>query len=158
MTLYVREGSEFRPASADDILHRAQGVLAQRFRKGAPVLSAPSQAQEFLKVRLAALDHEVFGLLHLDSRYRLIAVEDLFRGTIDGASVYVREVVKSALAHGSAAVLLFHNHPSGVATPSPADELITQRVRDALALVDVRVVDHLVVAEDVYSFAQHGLL
>ena len=123
-----------------------------------PVLGSPTQAQEFLRVLIAPLDHEVFGLVHLDSRHRLIEVEQLFRGTVDGATVHVREVIRSVLSHTSAAVLLFHNHPSGIAQPSAADEAITQRVREPLAMIEVRVLDHLIVGDDVYSFAARGLL
>jgi DNA repair protein RadC len=111
-----------------------------------------------LRIHLGGCDHEIFGVLHLDYRHRLIAREDLFRGTVDGASVHPREVVKAALAHNAAGVILFHNHPSGIAEPSQADELITRRLIDALALVDIRVLDHLIVTERVYSFAEHGLL
>jgi DNA repair protein RadC len=107
---------------------------------------------------LGGKDYEVFGLVHLTARHRLIAVEDLFRGTIDGARVYPREVVKSALARGSASVIIFHNHPSGGSEPSQADEEVTRRLRQALALVDVRLLDHLIVAEKIYSFAEHGIL
>ena len=94
----------------------------------------------------------------MDNRNRLICVENLFRGTIDGASVHPREVVKVALQRGAAGVILFHNHPSGVATPSQADEIITARLKEALALIDVRVLDHLIVGEEIYSFAEAGLL
>jgi len=94
----------------------------------------------------------------MDNRNRLICVENLFRGTIDGASVHPREVVKAALQQNAAAVILFHNHPSGVATPSQADQIITDRLKDALALIDVRVLDHLIVGEEIYSFAEAGLL
>jgi DNA repair protein RadC len=94
----------------------------------------------------------------LDSRHRLIAVENLFRGTINSASVHPREVVKAALAHNAAAVVLYHNHPSGLTEPSAADELITRRLKEALALIDVRVLDHLIVAESIYSFAEHVAL
>ena len=104
-------------------------------------------------------DHEVFCCLYLDSRHRLMCFEELFRGTIDGASVHPREVVKQALARNATAVILAHNHPSGVAEPSQADELITARLRDALALVDIRVLDHFIVGEgQPYSFAEHGLV
>jgi DNA repair protein RadC len=103
-------------------------------------------------------NHEVFGLLHLDNRNRLIAVADLFRGTIDGASVHPREVVQSVLQHGSAGVILFHNHPSGVGEPSPADHGVTRRLRTALQLIDVKVLDHLIVGDPVYSFQEAGLL
>ena len=94
----------------------------------------------------------------LDSRHRLIAVENLVRGTINSASVHPREVVKAALTHNAAAVVLYHNHPSGLSEPSAADELITRRLKEALALIDVRVLDHLIIAESIYSFAAAGLL
>jgi DNA repair protein RadC len=97
--------------------------------------------------------------MHLDNRHRLIAFDELFRGTIDGASVHPREVVRQALARNAAAVILAHNHPSGVAEPSQADELITQRLKEALALVDIRLLDHLVVGDgSCVSFAEKGLL
>ncbi|MGH8260578.1 MAG: JAB domain-containing protein, partial [Steroidobacteraceae bacterium] len=108
---------------------------------------------------LRAKPYEVFCCLHLDARHRLIRFEELFRGTVDGAAVHPREVARQAFAHNSAAVILAHNHPSGVAEPSHADELITRRVRDALALIDVSVLDHIVVGgETCISFAERGLL
>jgi DNA repair protein RadC len=98
-------------------------------------------------------------VLFLDNRHRVIAVEDMFRGTIDGASVHPREVVKAALTHNAAAVILAHNHPSGIAEPSQSDELITRRLKDALSLVEIRVLDHLVIgAGTTESFAERGLL
>jgi DNA repair protein RadC len=115
--------------------------------------------RRFLRARLRDLPHEVFCCLHLDNRNRVIAFEELFRGTIDGASVHPREVVKRALAHNAAALILAHNHPSGVAEPSQADEVITRRLSSALALVDIRVLDHLVVGDSAcVSFAERGLL
>jgi DNA repair protein RadC len=147
-----------RPASGDEVLAAARAVLAQRVRRGA-ALDAPRRTREFLAIRLGTLPHEVFCCLYLDTRHRLIDCVELFRGTIDGASVHPREVVKEALARNAAAVIVAHNHPSGVAEPSQADELITRRLRDALALVDIRVLDHLIVAgPDVISFAERGLL
>ena len=125
----------------------------------APALETPQATRAFLLAQLRDRPYEVFCLLHLDNRHRLIAFEELFRGTIDGASVHPREVVRQALAHNSAAVILAHNHPSGVAEPSQADELITQRLRDALGLVDIRVLDHLVIGGSrCTSFAERGLL
>ena len=112
-TLYVRDASGFREAKPSDVLERAQALLSQRYRTGAPVLFSPSLTREFLRTRLGARDYETFGLIHLDVRYRLIAVEDLFRGTIDRASVHPRELVKAVLARNSAAVVLYHNHPLG---------------------------------------------
>ena len=122
-------------------------------------LESPAATRRYLAIRFSDLEHEVFCVLFLDNRHRVIACEDLFRGTIDGASVHPREVVKQALAHNAAAVILAHNHPSGVAEPSQADELITARLKDALALVDIRVLDHLIVAAGkVASLAERGLL
>ncbi len=127
--------------------------------KTGSALDSPEIARSFLLAQLRDRPYEVFCCLYLDSRHRLIAFEELFRGTIDGASVHPREVVKSALARNAAAVILAHNHPSGVAEPSQADELITQRLRDALSLVDVRVLDHLIVGDGrCMSFAERGLL
>lgn len=108
-------------------------------------LTDPAASARYLKSRLAAYPFEVFACLFLDNRHRVIAFEELFRGTIDGASVHPREVVRQCLAHNAAAVILAHNHPSGVAEPSAADRAITLRLRDALALVDVRVLDHFVI-------------
>jgi len=123
------------------------------------VLNAPGATAAFLMAQLRDRPYEVFCCLHLDSRHRLIAFEELFRGTIDGASVHPREVVRQAMARNAASVILAHNHPSGVAEASQADELITRRLKDALALVDVRVVDHFIVGDGVWlSFAERGLL
>jgi DNA repair protein RadC len=157
-TLYVREGAEYRDAEPADILTRAQALISQRYRSGSPVLSNPQRTEEFLRLHLGGRDYEVFGLLHLNTRHRLIAAEDLFRGTLDGASVYPREVVQSVLSHGSASVILYHNHPSGVAEPSQADQTLTGRLKAALSLIDVKILDHLIVAERIFSFSAAGLL
>jgi DNA repair protein RadC len=158
-TLYVRDQSGFREADASDVLDRAQALIAQRYRAGSPVLSSPERTREFLRVHLGGSDRETFGVLHLDNRHRLIAAEDLFQGTIDRASVHPREVVKAVLARAAvAAIVLYHNHPSGSSEPSAADELITRRLKEALALIDVRVLDHLIVGESIYSMAEAGLL
>ncbi len=122
-------------------------------------LTNPRATKEFMRMRLRDLPHEVFCCIYLDNRNRVIAFDELFRGTIDGASVHPREVVKEALARNASAVILAHNHPSGVAEPSQADELITRRLKQALALVDIRVLDHLIVGDGVCeSFAERGLL
>jgi len=122
-------------------------------------LSNPRATREFIRMRLRDLPHEVFCVVYLDIRDRVIAFEELFRGTLDGTSVHPREVVKQALARNAAAVILAHNHPSGIAEPSQADELITQRLKEALSLVDIRVLDHLIVGDGVCeSFAERGLL
>ena len=123
-------------------------------------LSTPDTVRDWLRLRLAPLPHEVFLALWLDAQNRLIIVDELFRGTLTQASVYPREVVKQALARNAAAVVLAHNHPSGVAQPSNADEMLTRALREALALVDVRLIDHFIVAGQAapFSFAEHGLL
>jgi DNA repair protein RadC len=124
-----------------------------------PSLVSPRASCNFLTAELRDLEHEVFCCLYLDKRHRLIHFEKLFRGTIDGASVHPREIVKLALQRNSAAVIVAHNHPSGIAEPSQADELITQRVKDALALVDIRLLDHIIVGDGVsVSLAERGLL
>lgn len=157
-TLYVREETGYREADARDVIASAQGLIARRYRSGSPVLTCPQRTREYLSLHIGSLDYEVFGCLYLDNRNRLIAIEDLFRGTIDGASVHPREVVKSALDHGAVACIAFHNHPSGSSQPSQADEVITRRLKDALALVEIRLLDHLIVGETMYSFAEVGSL
>ena len=128
--------------------------LAQR-----PVFDSPQTVREYLRLQLAALSHEVFAVLFLDAQHRLIVCEELFRGTLTQTSVYPREVLKRALALDAAAVILAHNHPSGVAEPSRADEALTRHLASALQLIDVRVLDHLVVGRaQVVSFAERGLL
>jgi DNA repair protein RadC len=123
------------------------------------VLTAPEATRAFLMTQLRDRAYEVFCCLQLDNRHRLIAFEELFRGTIDGASVHPREIVKLALQRNSAAVIIAHNHPSGVAEPSQADELITQRVKEALALVDIRLLDHIIIGDGAtVSLAERGLL
>jgi DNA repair protein RadC len=133
--------------------HYAEQMLA------GPPLANPRATREFLRARLRDREYEVFCCLFLDNRHRVIAFDEVFRGTIDGASVHPREVVKLALSRNAAAVILSHNHPSGIAEPSQADEMITGRLRDALALVDIRVLDHIVVGDGAcVSFAERGLL
>jgi DNA repair protein RadC len=122
-------------------------------------LSSPRAAADFLTLKLGDRDFETFCCLFLDNRHRLIEFVELFRGTLDGASVHPREVVREALKRNAAAVIFAHPHPSGVAEPSRADELITRRLKDALQLIDIRVLDHLIVAGgEVLSFAERGLL
>jgi DNA repair protein RadC len=139
-------------------LELARRCLAEPLRRGA-VLDGPAAAREMLLARLGDRPYEVFCCIFLDNRHRVIRMEELFRGTIDGASVHPREVVRQALSWNAAAVILAHNHPSGIAEPSQADEFITRRLASALALVDVRVLDHLVVGDGAtVSFAERGLL
>jgi len=146
------------PATTEQILAAARQALAHRVRRGAS-LSSPQKVREYLTMRLGHLDYEVFAVLLVDQRHRVIEYVELFRGTIDGASVFPREIVKLALEKGAAACVLLHNHPSGVKDQSHADELITKRIAAALALIDVRVLDHCIVAgTEVLSFAEQGLL
>ena len=148
----------YRQATFEEILEAARAALSNRVKKGT-ALTSPKLTRDYLMTRLSARDHEVFTVLFLDNRHRMIECLEMFRGTIDGASVHPREVVKDALQRNAAAVILSHNHPSGVAEPSQADELITSRLRDALALVDVRVLDHIIIAGgQTLSLAERGLI
>lgn len=127
--------------------------------KQEPVFNSTLVVRQYLQMQLGSLPHEVFSVLYLDAQHRLLACEELFRGTLAQTSVYPREVVKRALHHNAGAVILAHNHPSGVLEPSRADELLTQTLKSSLALVDVRVLDHFVVGgSGVTSFAERGLL
>jgi len=139
-------------------LELARRHYREALRAG-PALNAPAATRQFLTAQLRDRPYEVFCCLHLDNRHRLIHFEEVFRGTIDGASVHPREIVRQALHYNAAALIFAHNHPSGVAEASQADELITRRLRDALALVDIRVLDHLIVGDNnCLSFAERGLL
>ena len=142
----------------DSLLDLALRVLAHRHRRGEP-LTSPEASRAYLRLKFGERRFEMFGCVFVDSRHRIIAFEELFQGTIDGASVHPRVVVQRALDSNAAAVILVHCHPSGVAEPSQADQRITQRLQAALGLVEVRVLDHFIVtAEDSVSFAQRGLL
>lgn len=144
-------------AQLQAVLEMGRRHLSEGLSRG-DALTSPDDTRRFLAARLRDYPFEVFACLFLDNRHRVIAFEELFRGTIDGASVHPREVVRRALAHNAAALILAHNHPSGVAEPSRADEAITRRLREALALVDIRVLDHVVVGDSLVSFAERGLL
>ena len=149
------------PAKASQlaaVLELARRALAEDLRRR-DVIASPAAVRDWLRLKLADLPHEVFCALWLDAQNRLIAFEELFRGTLTQTSVYPREVVKRALAGNAAAVILAHNHPSGVAEPSAADQLLTRSLKEALALVDVKVLDHFVVAgREPISFAERGML
>lgn len=145
-------------AQLQAILEMAHRHLAERMQNGVEITS-PDVTREFLSVTMRAYQQEVFACLYLDSQHRLIHFYTHFFGTVDGASVYPRELVKTALKHNAAAVILAHNHPSGVAEPSRADQTITRRIQSALELVDVRVLDHMIVGDgEVISFAERGLI
>jgi len=142
---------------------RALPELARRYYSeslpNGETIRSPSDTEAFLQSRLRDLDHELFCCLFLDNRHRVLGFDELFRGTIDGTSVYPREVVKEALAVNAAAVILAHNHPSGVAEPSQADERITKRLKSALDLVDIRLLDHLIIGDGAAtSLARRGLI
>jgi DNA repair protein RadC len=159
--MFIADGSEsagYRPATPEEVLACAREGIERRYRRGRK-MDSPACSAQFLTHRLAEREHEVFVLLMLDNRHRLIECVEMFRGTIDGASVYPREVVKESLRLNAAAVIAAHNHPSGVCEPSQADQILTRRIREALALVDIRLLDHIIVAgSDTVSLAQRGLL
>ena len=144
--------------SDEEILAAAARILEERAKYG-DTLTSPNAVREYLKVSLATREHEIFVGVFLDAQHRVIAFEELARGTLTQTSVYPREVVKAALRRNAAAVILAHNHPSGVAQPSQADELLTRSLAEALALIEVKVLDHFIVAgNQTLSFAERGLL
>ncbi|MDA9982406.1 DNA repair protein RadC [Gammaproteobacteria bacterium] len=146
------------PVHGDQIISLASTILESTLRRG-DYMTSPKAACDFARLQLGKLEHEVFAVLFLDSKHRLIAFEKLFTGTIDGSSVYPREIVKAVLRHNAAAVILTHNHPSGICEPSSADQALTQRLKAALALIDVRILDHVVVsATESTSMSERGLL
>ena len=146
------------PISDEVLIDAALKILAEQLVRG-DLMESPTATRRYLALRFSSLEHEVFCCLFLDSRHRLTSCEELFRGTVDGASVHPREVVKQALARNASAVILAHNHPSGIAEPSQAGEIITTRLRDALALVEIRLLDHLIVGDGCcVSLAEKGLI
>ena len=149
----------FNYSTADEVISAAKHIMESMMEQRDTLLTSPDLVRQYLMMRLGRAEREIFCVIFLDNQNRLIAAEDLFMGTIDGASVYPREVLKAALKYNAAAVLLAHNHPSGVVEPSQADQRITQRLQTALELVDVRVLDHFVVSgTESTSFAERGLL
>ena len=150
--------TELTADEGDTVVALALSVLARRHRRGA-VLASPEATRDYLRLELGERHNELFGVLFLDNRHRVIAKEEMFFGTIDGASVHPRVVVARALSLNAAAVVFYHNHQSGVAEPSPYDLRITNRLKDALALVEIRVLDHLIVSiEGSVSLAERGLI
>jgi len=145
-------------AEAQDVLAAAREILATRIRHG-DALGSPGAVREYLQLILHDREYEVFVVVLLDAQNRVLALEELFRGTLTQTSVYPREVVKTALRHNAAGVIFAHNHPSGVAEPSHADQLLTVNLKQALALVDIKVLDHFIVAGTAsVSFAERGIL
>jgi DNA repair protein RadC len=160
MALHILPSSADLATQADNsLIASALKVLEQRQRYISHTFESPQAGKDYARLCLGLLEHEVFMVLFLDSQHRLIAAEEMFRGTVSQTSVYPREVLKAALRHNASAVILAHNHPSGVAEPSRADEYLTTQLKSALAFVDVRVIDHLVVScTEVISFAERGLI
>tara|TARA_Y100001933_G_scaffold73233_1_gene74684 strand:- start:1925 stop:2416 length:492 start_codon:yes stop_codon:yes gene_type:complete len=149
---------ELSRAEQDAVVALALAILKHRHRRGR-ALTSTQDTRAYLRLRLAERKGEVFGALFLDTRHRVLEVAELFHGTVNAASVYPRVVVQRALELNAAAVILFHNHPSGVAEPSPSDEALTRQLKEALTLIDVRVLDHFVVAAgESVSFSERGLL
>ncbi|ANB01746.1 DNA repair protein RadC [Ectothiorhodospira sp. BSL-9] len=148
---------EAKYAQLQAVLEMGRRHLSETLKRG-DAITSPEHTRRYLAARLRDYPFEVFACVFLDNRHRVLAFEELFRGTIDGASVHPREVVRRALHHNAAALILAHNHPSGIAEPSRADQSITERLRDALGLVDVRVLDHIIVGDELVSFAERGLI
>lgn len=145
-------------AQLQAVLEMARRHFAEVLQKG-DALTSPDMTRAYLSAQLRGYQFEVFACLFLDNQHRVIQLEELFRGTIDSASVYPREVVKRALHHNAAAVIFAHNHPSGINEPSASDHYITDKLKQALALMDIRVLDHFIIGEGMpYSFAEHGLM
>lgn len=156
--LYVRgDNGRYRAATPNEVTSSAAAYLVREL-VDQPVLESPDAVRQFLRCRFANLDYEVFAALFLDNRHRLIDYVEIFRGTIDGCSVHPREVVKEALERSAAACIFTHGHPSGNAEPSLSDEQITRRLKSALGLLDIRVLDHLVVGNDIVSMAERGMI
>ncbi len=140
----------------DQILEAAEAILRKRLDRQGKI-GEPNEATAYLRAHCAHLEHEIFGVIFLDTRHHIIAIEDMFRGTVDEADVHPREIVKAALKHNASSTILFHNHPSSNPEPSAADRAVTARIKQALALVDIRVLDHIIVTADTCtSLASRG--
>jgi len=147
-----------KPLTEAQIIKAAKSLLNRRFKPG-QALTSPELTRDWLRINLMGLEHEVFVCLFLDNQHQVIKHEEMFRGTIDGSSVYPREVAKRCLQLNAAAVMFAHNHPSGIAEPSHADKWITDKLKTALSLFDIRTLDHFIIGKDKpYSFVEHGLL
>jgi DNA repair protein RadC len=142
----------------DAIIAQAMSILESRLRTKTTAFTSPDQSKQFVRCKLQQLEHEVFSVLFLDNQNYLIEYTEMFRGTIDSASVYPREVAKVALELNAAAVIFAHNHPSGISVPSSADRNITNKLKSALELFDIRVLDHIIIGDTTYSFAESGLI
>ena len=146
-------------ASDDEVIAKALSIIKRRLRKPGEAMTSPQSVKDYLTIKLAELEHEVFFTLWLDGQHRVIQFGSMFRGTMNQTSVYPREVVKEALRLNAGAVIFAHNHPSGMPEPSRADEMLTKTLQEALALVDVKVLDHIIVGgTTTVSFAEKGLI
>lgn len=147
-----------RPVTSEEILAMARALIKHQFARG-KALTNPTDTRTYLMLELATLEHEVFYCLFLDNQHRVLKAEPCFQGSVDGANVYPREIVKRALQFNASALILAHNHPSGITEPSEADRTITKRLINALNLVEIRVLDHFIIGgADYFSFAEQGLL
>lgn len=157
--LYIKKSSgRYREAREDDVIAEASAIYDRYFTRGV-TLNSPDKTMDYLKLKLVPLEYEVFVCLFLDNQHRLLSFDEMFRGTIDCASVYPREVVKSALLLNASAVIFAHNHPSGNCVPSQPDKEITDKLKNALELIGVRVLDHIIVGKGKpFSFAEQGLI
>jgi DNA repair protein RadC len=145
--------------SKDEVIAAAIRFVEEKATYTTDTLTSPQASKDLLRLRIGDREREIFCVLYLNSQHNLLEVDELFMGTIDGAAVYPREIAKAALAHNAAAVILGHNHPSGITEPSSADRRITERIVSALGLLDIRVLDHVIVStENSFSFAEDGLL
>jgi DNA repair protein RadC len=156
--LFVRSGDAFSEAPDSIIINSARRLIDARFTNSAPILACSELLHDFLHTRLGALDHEAFAIILLDVQHRLIEYVELFHGGVEGASIYPREVVKWVVATRASKVVLVHNHPSGCSEPSLADRAVTQRLRQALKFIDVKLTDHLIVGKTITSMKDRGLL
>ena len=157
--LFVKRGRRYVAAKPSQIAEAHLQYAAANARNHLPAIQSPGDSRQYLKEALAGQQSETFCCLFLDNRHRVISFRVMFRGTIDAAAVYPREIVRAALEENAAAVIVAHNHPSGIAEPSESDKLITRRVRDALELVDIRLLDHFIVGEGKpVSLASRGQL
>lgn len=142
----------------NQIISDALNILESRIKEKGEFMENPNNVENFLRIQFSEMEHEAFSVIFLDNQHRMIAFEEMFRGTINGSSVHPREVVKAALKHNASAIILSHNHPSGIAIPSGADKSITKTLVSALELIDVRILDHIIIGVDSFKFSEAGLI
>jgi DNA repair protein RadC len=157
-TLYLRDGDTYREADSESIFTCADELITQRFRRGAPILREPNQTREYLRLHGGPKPYQLLGLLHLTRQHRLIALEDLFRGTLDEHRIHNREIVRSILQHNAKCVMSYHNDPAGISEPTITDERAIRHLCNALSLMEVRLLDHWIIGDPIFSFAEAGLL